>query len=635
MSQPTGAAKAIVNIQDLSPPQVSRQGTIVAVQGVTEIGEIGKAIRVSSWADYRRHFGGFLDTPNLFPLYVRRALDTGGQLYVAPIGHYTDPDDPSTLQGTPASVLIGVVGVPETRATVQMTVTAVDTGADFVIGVNTPAPVALYTYTVQVGDNEPAAALAIANGINTGTGTHGYQATALGAVVTITAPVGSGAGANAFTLTVGVTGSNTATGGGSSFSGGVTAVAANNATFTAKGPQPGYNGIQVSVTAAASARPGFLDIVITRPGYPDLTEVYTDFPANPNVDDIAGLNASSYVVRIGTINAPIAPGTGTLSGGAYNPAAIVDADYIGSQTGETGLHVFNDLTDIAYIAVPDKASPNLDIAMVTYCESRKDVQAILRTPLGITPSAEIAYRRGTAPYSHAQIDSYFARFISRPEISTHPVTGQPLTLSAIGAAIGAHCVRNTPWAAFSGNEFGVVRGSLGVGTPNLGNAVNSNAGGPLDQQINAQLNPLIKRLLGSAATPKVVFWGNRTAQTEATLLQKTEVADVVIYLAKEIRRRVDVALFQPNDPTTWNNIYNNFIFPVLDDAVSRRGIREWVFEGDLEARNLPEDLKINTSADLDNGIWRSELYVVPVTSIEFILLNLNVTPSGLEININQ
>ena len=62
-------------------------------------------------------------------------------------------------------------------------------------------------------------------------------------------------------------------------------------------------------------------------------------------------------------------GTYALTGGD-DGGDITDADYIGSASNSTGLHVFDDITDALQLAVPGVSSPAVITAGLAYCENR-------------------------------------------------------------------------------------------------------------------------------------------------------------------------------------------------------------------------------------------------------------------------
>lgn len=95
----------------------------ICTQGKTEIGVIDKLVYVPNWNVYLENFGGYVEGQD-FPIYIKRALDNGAKLYIASVGHYTDPTDKATLEGTKASATI-------TQATDSVVFNAKSVGAGY------------------------------------------------------------------------------------------------------------------------------------------------------------------------------------------------------------------------------------------------------------------------------------------------------------------------------------------------------------------------------------------------------------------------------------------------------------------------------------------------------------------------
>jgi hypothetical protein len=103
---------------------------------------------------------------------------------------------------------------------------------------------------------------------------------------------------------------------------------------------------------------------------------------------------------VGTaLNARPENGTvGPLVGGADGIIGLVDADFIGSSAGGTGLHALNLADDVTILAVPGRATNAMHNAMITYAEVFRDgiMFAVLDPPADTGAAAMVAYVRSTA-----------------------------------------------------------------------------------------------------------------------------------------------------------------------------------------------------------------------------------------------
>ncbi len=89
---------------------------------------------------------------------------------------------------------------------------------------------------------------------------------------------------------------------------------------------------------------------------------------------------------------------GPLSGGDDGLVGLVDADFVGSSAGKTGLYALDTIADLSIIAMPDRATAVAQQSLITYCESWRggSIFPILDPPAGLTAQAMVAYVVDTA-----------------------------------------------------------------------------------------------------------------------------------------------------------------------------------------------------------------------------------------------
>src|SRR5690606_21774444 len=78
--------------------------------------------------------------------------------------------------------------------------------------------------------------------------------------------------------------------------------------------------------------------------------------------------------------------------------ALTAADYEGNATQGTNLHAFDAEGSITKVCVPAIADGTLAKIVADYCDSRKDIMGLHRTPVGIQPNTVIEYRKGAGAY---------------------------------------------------------------------------------------------------------------------------------------------------------------------------------------------------------------------------------------------
>ncbi len=127
------------------------------------------------------------------------------------------------------------------------------------------------------------------------------------------------------------------------------------------------------------------------------------------------------------------------------------------------------------------------------------------------------------------------------------------------------------------------------------------------------INPLV----AFAGQGKVV-WGQKTLLDKSSAFNRVNVRRLFMVLEKAISTAARYFLFEPNDEVT-RLLLINMIEPYLRDVKSRRGIYDFAVVCD--SRN-------NTPERIDrNELW-CDIYIKPVRSAEFIVLNFIATKTS-------
>lgn len=622
MAGKSGIARVDVDVVDLSALINTGLKGVAGVIGITERGVIGKPVLVGSWLEFVREFGG-LRSDTQFPLYCRRALEAGAKLYVSRVGAYTDLTNKTTLQGTKAEHTKVAVVAAAVPATAGFTiVTAGATGSTWSLIIN---GVTVKTYVQAAG----ATPTIIATGLSTGL-TGGYTVTGTTATRVVNAPTGTGASYNGYSVMVinsGVGGTGTATT--TNFTGGVDAVTvAGTITFIAKSEGDWANNIGITIENSVNGNTATVDITVNAPDYPDMVQTYRNFPKTGyTTKDINQFNAIMKFVDIKTGfptgSVPIGVTTNSVLG-VYDISLLNVAHYIGDPVGQTGVHAFDNNKEIVRIAVPEIATPLLDAKLINYADTRKDIMAVLRTPVGIDDKGMVDYREGTATgaYPHGVFDSWRAVMLCGGINVVDPYDNSAKDISEIGDALGAMSRTDNQafeWFAFAGSKRGRVINANGV-VFNLGSSARRSQA---DNVVNRGLIPVIDH--ESFGT---VFWGNRTLWKSATLLRYYNVASLVLFLNRALKPLVQSELLDPNDVQTWKNIYRK-VKPLLDYVKENRGFWDYLYQGDQDITTLSQAV-VNDPASIDNGEYCVNLWIQPKVALEYIGIKLAITNSGVD-----
>ncbi len=117
-------------------------------------------------------------------------------------------------------------------------------------------------------------------------------------------------------------------------------------------------------------------------------------------------DTGSNLVSVTDLDATVAPNYGRPANGLNGPlasgndglAGIVDADYVGSQAGHTGIYAFDLAEDMTLLAIPDRATAAVQQAMYAYSETEREraVFCIFDSPAGLSATQAVTYFVTTA-----------------------------------------------------------------------------------------------------------------------------------------------------------------------------------------------------------------------------------------------
>lgn len=630
--QPVGAARAEINIIDLSLLMTTGLKGIHGVLLQTKWGPTDRPMLIGSPEDLRTFYGGPVAGNDGYYL-AERALLAGTRLKVQRAAKYQNPDDLNTITGTKASLSVTQTAGAAAAATGTISITGLGTPSSGVVSVVASRPGAsdiILANAVSISTTPTATASAIESAIDAGTGTHGFAATASTGDVAITAPTALGADGNRYTIKV--TAPNTITFAAYSvpLTGGKdTLVNTGTATIKAKSIGTWANGVTVVPRLAVSNQLGKYDLVVTLPGQSYLpVEVYTDFPKDgddPTFEaKVTEMLSRSNILSEFTVSDDFTfqPTTYTLANGAET-STMSAQDYVGSAIGGTNLHAFDESPEITKVAVLGVVDPVLSLRLAEYADDRKDVMALVTTPIGLSASSVVDYRYGSGAYSHQPIDSWRTlMFTGGLENVENDNTVKQF--SEIGDVMGAISRKDNAYGehwSFAGDPRGRISRATNV-VYNVGTPARRLQADAYDV---AGINPVIKNASGN-----ILIWGNSTLWMGDTLLRKAEVAEMTVFLYRSLGRLADPLLFDPNDIETWKSLYRR-TQPFLELLKTNRAIWDYVYEGDQDIMDISQ-AQVNKPEDIDAGKYRVKLFIKPKVAMKYIQFDVALVNSNFDLN---
>ena len=329
------------------------------------------------------------------------------------------------------------------------------------------------------------------------------------------------------------------------------------------------NKLKVAITANADTATNF-DIKVTLD-----TEEVEVFKNLTNTEGevnywIDALEASAFIKGVsGTL---VAKEATALSGGADGIDDIADTDFTGALTK------FDTIEDLSLLCIPGQTSADVNTALMTYCEGRKDVFAILNAPEASTVESVLALRK-TMSCKNAAL--YFPWIKVADPLSK---TGKLRSCPPCGHIMGVYArsiSERGVWRAPAGTEA-IVRGAIEVTTA-------------LTNGDTDQLNPAGIISVVPKTNYGIVIWGARDLHPDSSMKYVSDVL-LDINIKKNVYDKTQPFVFEPNEPKTWTRIKTT-IEAYLDGL--------WR-DGALAGEKSSEAYYVKCDADLNNQNMRNQ-----------------------------
>ena len=287
------------------------------------------------------------------------------------------------------------------------------------------------------------------------------------------------------------------------------------------------NSLKISVTENADVS-GKFDITVKLGS--DIVEVISALSNSSNADDywVDTVNAQSNFIT--AISGDLKVSEGVFSGGADGITDIADKDYTDK------LANFDVIDDLNLLAIPGQTSANMYSALLSYCENRKDVFAIIEAPKTATLESVKALRK-TLSCKNAALYYPWIR-VSDPLSSTGKLRDCPPSGHIMGVYARTIQERGV-WKAPAGTEAN-VRGAIEV--------VKTLTTGDTDI-----LNPLGVVSIIPKPNYGIVIWGARDLHPDSSMKYISDVL-LDIYIKKSVYQGTQSFVFEPNDSKTWTRV---------------------------------------------------------------------------------
>lgn len=116
----------------------------------------------------------------------------------------------------------------------------------------------------------------------------------------------------------------------------------------------------------------------------------------------------------------------------------------------------------------------------------------------------------------------------------------------------------------------------------------------------------------------IINYGNHTRQSEATALDRINVARLVAYLRNRLEQIIRPLVFEPNDKITRDKA-KAICDSLLNDVAARRGVYDFL---------VVCDRTNNTNDTIDRNELHIDIAIEPVKSVEFIYIPVRIKATG-------
>lgn len=285
----------------------------------------------------------------------------------------------------------------------------------------------------------------------------------------------------------------------------------------------------------------------------------------------------------------------SLTGGADGVTGIADIDYTGA------LEYFDVIDDLNLLCIPGQTSKVINTAVMTYCENRKDVFAILDAPKASTVETVRELRKSMSCKNAALYFPWIrvADPLSRAgKLRDCPPCGH--TMGVYARTISERGV----WKAPAGTEA-IVRGAIEVMTT-------------LTTGDTDVLNPAGIVSILPKTNYGIVIWGARNLHPDSSMKYISDVL-LDINIKKSVYNGTQPYVFEPNDSKTWTRIITT-----IEDFLDTLW-RDGALFGDSpkEAFFVKCDEDLNPSNVRDAGKLITEIGYASKKPAEFVIFRFS------------
>lgn len=291
----------------------------------------------------------------------------------------------------------------------------------------------------------------------------------------------------------------------------------------------------------------------------------------------------------------------TLQGGSNGSVLTVTPDaFLGKDDGpgkRTGLQAFQENGNVSIMAIPGITAPEVQASLIAFCENKKSCFAILDVPMELKKTNDVAnfrdmYDSTYAAMYHPWLEMYDAG------------SKRSAYFPPSGAMAGIYARTDIERGVHKAPANEVVRGCTGLSC-----AYNEG-----EQDI---LNPIGVNLIRSFTGRGIRVWGARTISSNG-LWKYLNVRRLFIYVEESIKANTNWVVFEPNSTTLWNRVtrtIETFLATCWRDGALAGSTPSEAFFVECGPTTMTQD-------DIDNGRLICQIGIAPVKPAEFVIFRI-------------
>ena len=371
-------------------------------------------------------------------------------------------------------------------------------------------------------------------------------------------------------------------------------------------------GDNVETFENLSLKPGALNNICVKTAKSDLItvevlEIKAAAPAPAKEKDKDGKEAPAPAPKAASIVPyELCGGSGselvlTLQGGSNGSVLTVTPDaFLGKDDGpgkRTGLQAFQENGNVSIMAIPGVTAPEVQASLIAFCENKKSCFAILDVPMELKKTNDVAnfrdmYDSTYAAMYHPWLEMYDAG------------SKRSAYFPPSGAMAGIYARTDIERGVHKAPANEVVRGCTGLSC-----AYNEG-----EQDI---LNPIGVNLIRSFTGRGIRVWGARTISSNG-LWKYLNVRRLFIYVEESIKANTNWVVFEPNSTALWSRVtrtIETFLATCWRDGALAGSTPSEAFFVECGPTTMTQD-------DIDNGRLICQIGIAPVKPAEFVIFRI-------------